>query len=183
MNCPTIFIDEDGFSEYGAKVLELWKQYYPLIANSDGPYYAADLIGMIGLAGVGGAYIVDSFVNIYDYFSTLSAITAAASVEKNLQGIAEDFGDFKCIEATEAMKEYLKKKKIHGYEITIQYPTYPGYVFTKMYDRMISKNGIHVGVEYNGLVYCNVHPGGLPYEEWINDFEAVGQRTVTRVPF
>lgn len=34
----------------------------------------------------------------------------------------------------------------------------------------ISENGIHRGVEYNGRVYCNVHPEGLPLEVWKHDF-------------
>ena len=50
--------------------------------------------------------------------------------------------------------------------------TDPGYVYSNMYDRQISKNEFHVGVKYEGIVYCNVHLGGLPREKWIEDFEA-----------
>lgn len=34
----------------------------------------------------------------------------------------------------------------------------------------ISENGRHQGIEYEGKIYCNVHPGGLPVEIWKADF-------------
>lgn len=43
----------------------------------------------------------------------------------------------------------------------------------------ISTNGEHVGVLYNGLVHCNVHPYGLPLVAWLNDFLGSGGCTVT----
>lgn len=34
--------------------------------------------------------------------------------------------------------------------------------YSNMYDRLISENGVHVSVVYNGIAYCNVHPYDLP---------------------
>lgn len=48
---------------------------------------------------------------------------------------------------------------------------------------MISENGRHVGIKYNGLVYCNVHPEGLPEQVWLNDFLAIGERRIDRQLF
>ena len=183
VNCPTIYIDEDGFTELGVQALETWKRYYPTIANADAQYPIADIVGLAGLFVVGGAYVIDGLVGLYNYCSTSVATATAVAAGKKLQNIAEGFKDFQCVEAMEAMKEYLKKKKLHGYVVTIQYPVSPGYVYTIEYDRQISRNGKHVGVEYNGLVYCNVHPYGLPYEVWVKDFIAHGERKVTKVPF
>ena len=39
------------------------------------------------------------------------------------------------------------------------------------------------GIEYQGIVYCNVHPFGLPIEEWISDFDAFGFKEVLAMPF
>lgn len=56
--------------------------------------------------------------------------------------------------------------------IELQFSPIPGYVYSNMYDRQIGENGHHVGVEYKGNVYCNVHPPGLPEQTWMNDFKA-----------
>lgn len=52
-----------------------------------------------------------------------------------------------------------------------------------MYDRLISENGVHVGIVYNNIAYCNVHPYGLTVRTWVNDFEAVESRTVTPLKY
>lgn len=46
-------------------------------------------------------------------------------------------------------------------------------------DKLVSQNGYHVGVLYNDIVYCNIHPYGLPVEIWLNDFIASGYGEVT----
>jgi hypothetical protein len=38
-------------------------------------------------------------------------------------------------------------------------------------------------LEYQGIVYCNVHLFGLPIEEWISDFDAFGFKEVLAMPF
>ncbi len=39
----------------------------------------------------------------------------------------------------------------------------------------ISLSGKHYGVEYQGTVYCNVYPEGLPFNEWVNSFHAINK--------
>lgn len=36
--------------------------------------------------------------------------------------------------------------------------------------KAVGNNNNHVGVLYEGNVYCNIHPGGLPYAIWVDDF-------------
>jgi len=36
----------------------------------------------------------------------------------------------------------------------------------------ITRNGRHLGVRVGDAVFDNLHPGGVPYEEWLRDFEA-----------
>ena len=100
-----------------------------------------------------------------------------------LPDIAGKYGQFKCKDAAKAMENALIANDLHGAVITISYPTYPGYVFSTSKGICVSQNGTHVGIEYNGIVYCNVHPYGLPLDIWINDFDGVGKKQVLFVPF
>lgn len=60
---------------------------------------------------------------------------------------------------------------MHGAIVTINYETLPGYVVSDIHGgKVISDNGFHVGVLYEGKIYCNVHPYGLPEQEWVDDF-------------
>ena len=40
--------------------------------------------------------------------------------------------------------------------------------------RAISENGRHIGVRVGDTVFDNLHPNGIPFEQWINDFDAIG---------
>ncbi len=95
----------------------------------------------------------------------------ADDIPEKLGDVASKYGLFKCDKAADAMKKLLLKKKEHGQVIQIKYPTWPGYVRSISNDEIISKNGVHMGIVYKNKVYCNIHPYGLPIEEWINDFE------------
>ena len=108
-----------------------------------------------------------------------------------LGDIAGQYGLFECKEAADAMAEYLRKQKQEFKFITMKYPAYSsGYIisFTRealfginSEESIISKNGYHYGIEYYGIVYCNVHPLGLPRAVWEADFWGDGQaeRTIT----
>ena len=70
------------------------------------------------------------------------------------------------------------------YIIVINYPSYPGNIVSDTHNGMtISYNEKHFGLNYKGIVYCNVIPSGLPEEEWLDNFHAVGTRNVIRIPF
>ncbi len=36
----------------------------------------------------------------------------------------------------------------------------------------ITQNGRHLGVQVGDIVFDNLHPNGLPYEKWLQDFNA-----------
>ena len=57
-----------------------------------------------------------------------------------------------------------------------------GYIWSDIKGKTISENGVHIGVLYNGIVYCNVHPFGLPEIVWTEDFHGTGNKIVTKVP-
>lgn len=113
----------------------------------------------------------------------------AGSIEKGLGEIASGYGDFECKEAAMAMAYFLKKKKQEYKAITMKYPYIPGTILSLSREALlgdyqkaiISKNGLHYGIEYKGIVYCNIHPYGLPRKAWEADFWGPDQalRTIT----
>ena len=111
------------------------------------------------------------------------------SVASEIGRIASRFGIFECIEAADAITAYLLETDRHGCVIQIQYPLgphYKGFIVSDTYgSEAISTNGVHRGVLYEGNVYCNVHPYGLPKVEWLADFHGVPEymRKVTYIPF
>ena len=38
----------------------------------------------------------------------------------------------------------------------------------------ISQNGRHLGVRVGDTVFDNLHPNGMPFDQWIKDFDAIG---------
>ena len=52
------------------------------------------------------------------------------------------------------------------------------YVESLLYGIEVSLNGYHVGILYDGMVYCNIHPYGLPILAWVDDFVGAGSKYV-----
>ena len=81
----------------------------------------------------------------------------------------------------------LREKNLHGKVIEIQFSGLDdnhNYIISiSKGGDAISTNGFHTGVEFNGIVYCNVHPSGLPELIWINDFMGSGNKFVFQIPF
>ncbi|MCL2814618.1 MAG: hypothetical protein FWD23_08465, partial [Oscillospiraceae bacterium] len=81
----------------------------------------------------------------------------------------EKFG--KCTEAANKIKDYLKRHNLHGAIIELEWsPRTNVYIGSLLKGKPASTNGFHVGVLYNGMVYCNIHTSGLAKQTWINDF-------------
>jgi hypothetical protein len=90
-----------------------------------------------------------------------------------LTGVAGKYGNYKCVEAAAAMQKYLEENKKNGTVITLNFPAFNerlNYVWSLSKNMSISSNGIHMGVMYKGTVFCNIHPAGLPFEQWYKDF-------------
>ena len=96
---------------------------------------------------------------------------AVRSVENDLSAIARRYKILECSLAAAAMAEYLRDHNEEAMVIEIYNEVRGGIVSdTWGPNEAISTTGYHVGIEYKGRVYCNVHPGGLPTEEWLHDF-------------
>ena len=110
-----------------------------------------------------------------------SSASFANSVSKGLEDIASSAKEYTCASTADKMAEYLKKKNQKGYIITIQYKNGRDFIWSDIKNKTISYTGIHVGLEYNGIVYCVVHPYGLPEAQWIDDFKGTGIRKVWKI--
>lgn len=144
----------------------------------------ADIIGL-GMAAVGLA--ICAGVAVYTTLELASNTFMDSSLgkknyEKGLNDIASSFGNLKCVEATECMAEYLRRNGQKAEIITITYTGGFSFIWSVSKCKVISENYIHVGLLYNGIVYCNVHPYGLPESSWIADFDGTGNKYVTKVP-
>lgn len=152
---------------------------YPIRGPGPEDLVAGFVAGVTALTCVGFAvYAVATAPTV-----TIKEPEPKQSMVSEIESIAGSYGNFQCKEAANAMVECLKKNKIPGEIITITYYNGIGNIWSDSKQKTISENGLHVGVKYNGLVYCNVHPYGLPESEWLNDFHATGTRIVTRIPF
>ena len=128
-----------------------------------------------------GGVVLNNVLNT-DSFSN-SSTTGQKNTEEGLSDIANSYGNYQCDKAKDSMVDYLTKNGKSGAIITINFVGGYGYVMSNKRDKVISETGFHVGVSYNGIVYCNVHPFGLPEAEWIADFEGTGTKCVLRTPF
>jgi hypothetical protein len=80
----------------------------------------------------------------------------------------------KCDECATTLIGRLKAAGIKGQRIEIR----GGHDFivsaTHGAQEAISRNGRHVGVRVGEMVYDNIHPNGLPFSQWLKDFDAAG---------
>ena len=159
---------------YWDDIKGLWEDIKTVFRNFAGMDAAGEILGNIE-AGVDEAGKGDAETD---------------AIAEELGAIAGQYGIFECKEAADAMAEYLKKQKQEFKFITMHYPVGNGIIISLSKEAIygfdskesrISENGYHYGIEYKGIVHCNVHPLGLPRAVWEADFLGTGQefRTVT----
>ena len=108
-------------------------------------------------------------------------------IEGKLEEEAGKHGLFQCDVAANAMAGILRKHNRNGEIIILTWVGGRDYVISDsnplaVSAGMISRNAMHQGVSFNGIVRCNVHPTGLPEAQWIADFMATGRKIITRIP-
>jgi hypothetical protein len=90
---------------------------------------------------------------------------------------AHGFGNLQCQECAEAVQRAVKAVGGLGQVIVLRGGGQRGFIICKSLppgSPAISMNGRHVGVRVGGLVFDNLHPDGLPFDQWIADFDAIG---------
>ncbi len=99
--------------------------------------------------------------------------------------LAKTFPIGKCVECAKALGRLANSLGMRGGLVELRFSTgagRPGWVWSDIAGRNISSNGYHVGYEVGGVVYDNVHPFGLPFDEWVADFHSLGDLLITRAP-
>ena len=106
-------------------------------------------------------------------------------IEEQLPEIAKKHKTFECKESANAMLQLIQKKKQNGSIIEIRYDGIGLHnaIWSESRSMVISEDGYHCGIMYNGRVYCNVHPEGLPYDIWCSDFVGFGEKHIYDYPF
>jgi hypothetical protein len=90
---------------------------------------------------------------------------------------ATGFTVLQCQECAENIKDALQKKGLHGQLIQIRGAGGRDFMICFGYDggkTTITQNGRHVGVRAGDLVFDNLHLKGMPLDEWLKDFDAIG---------
>lgn len=71
--------------------------------------------------------------------------------------------------------KYLKNIGMPGTRISLTAKNaHMDIIYSNTFGEAISYNGKHVAIEYNGKVYDNIHKNGLPFDEWLSDFDSSG---------
>ena len=99
------------------------------------------------------------------------------NLREELKAIAEQYDIFECVPCSEALRQYLIAQKFAGKQISL----FTGSTedpFCNIYheglQKNISINGRHVAVaimiEGQEMVFDNIHPEGIPRQQWLENF-------------
>ncbi len=165
----------------------------PVLTDANGKWFGADdlITGPVDeFIVLGGLYVLSvmglpaaqqAFNNLWNFFATnhTNTYTSSISIEKGISDIAETFDNLECEETADAISRYLKRKRKKHNLVTLTFPNaLGGFVVSDKNPKLaISETGFHVGIEYNGKVYCNVYPAGRAFNDWVNSFHAVDADT------
>jgi hypothetical protein len=102
---------------------------------------------------------------------------AGAALASNAQVIAstaaQGFKNLQCQECAAKVMAALKKSGIKGELVELNGGK--GFMISKSFSRTeaISENGRHLEVRVGDMVYDNIHLNGIPYAEWVKDFDSI----------
>nr|WP_259113546.1 papain fold toxin domain-containing protein [Chryseobacterium sp. JUb7] len=72
-----------------------------------------------------------------------------------------------CKDFASSLVEKMMAKGIKGEMVVLKSDT--GFIWSERLGKTISTNGDHVGVKVGNIVYDNMFPKGLPYNQWASD--------------
>lgn len=87
-----------------------------------------------------------------------------------------DAGDLNCTDCANQIEKFLKRNNCHGRRIQLQTVDedgikYMGNIALKNEDIIVSANGKHVAILYDGKIYDNIFPDGIDFDEWKKQFD------------
>lgn len=127
-----------------------------------------------------GGYKVYNFEVVDDHTYFVGRVHGGTWVHNNCTTIAaavtEKFGIFDCVPCAEALVKAFQKQNIAGEVIELEggVGKHLNIVSGTLGYQVIATNGRHVGVRVGDTVYDNIHKAGIPYADWLKDFDAIG---------
>jgi Papain fold toxin 2 len=97
-------------------------------------------------------------------------LTVAASAARGFQVL-------QCQECARRIKDALLGAGHRGQLIEIRGAGGRDFMICLSYDggqSTITQNGRHVGVRVGDVVFDNLHPDGMPFDQWLKDCDALG---------
>ena len=115
-------------------------------------------------------------------------ILAAKLPSNIIPSIARQFRNFECMDCVDAIVTTLQKEGINGQILDMVTSSDKGLsanIWSDTAGKLISTNGKHRTVLVGEKVYDNVHPDGINYGDWLNDFHtpAAGGLKVNSIDF
>lgn len=90
---------------------------------------------------------------------------------------AHGFQVFQCQQCAEKIRQALLAAGHRGQLMEIRGVGGRDFMICVSYDggqTTITQNGRHFGIRVGDMVVDNLHPDGMPFEQWIKDFDAIG---------
>ena len=90
---------------------------------------------------------------------------------------ARGFDVYQCQECAQNIKASLQAAGYGGRLVEIRGKAGRDFMVCLSYDEgrsTITQNGRHVGVRVGDLMFDNLHPNGIPADQWLKDFDAIG---------
>ncbi len=84
---------------------------------------------------------------------------------------AQGFKNLECHQCADAIRKALANKGLTGTTLKIRAGKGP-YMIHKATGRVISTSGVHEAVRVGDMVFDNLHPNGIPFEEWKIAYDA-----------
>lgn len=98
----------------------------------------------------------------------------ALTVARN---VAQGFQVFQCQQCAEKVRQTLVAAGHRGQQIEIRGVSGRDFMICLSYDgghTTITQNGRHMAIRIGDIVVDNLHSDGMPFDQWIKDFDAIG---------
>jgi hypothetical protein len=90
---------------------------------------------------------------------------------------AQGFQVFQCQQCAESIKQALLAAGLRGQELEIRGAGGRDFIVCLSYDggqTTITQNGRHLAIRVRDIVFDNLHSNGMPFDQWMKDFDAIG---------
>jgi hypothetical protein len=97
---------------------------------------------------------------------------------------ARGYAVLQCQECAQNIRDALMAAGFRGQLVELRVGSTRPYMVCLSHDggqSSITLNGRHVGVRVSDVVFDNLHPSGMPYDDWVRDFDAVGGVVIAAV--